>query len=105
MQNIPLITKQQMIDFIMAQPDDRPINMLNPDYYPSSNKCGCLMVEYAKDNFKISDECINVGFSAIYKGNDMEDVAELTFDMDDLVIGGFENESKTFGELKKHLKN
>jgi hypothetical protein len=101
---IPFITKKEMFDYIMKQPDDRPIDMLQCNVLPNSTECGCLMVEYTKDVFGITDASISTGHTGIYAGDNMDDVAELAFDMYDFVKNGFENESKTFGELKKCLK-
>lgn len=41
-----MLTKQQIYDFVNSQPDDREVNMF---HYHFEQKCGCVMVHYAKD--------------------------------------------------------
>ncbi len=41
------VTKQQMINYIFAQPDDR---MVNFSENLTNQDCGCVMVHYGKDN-------------------------------------------------------
>lgn len=43
------VTKQDILNWIEKQPDDRKINMLNTTL---NDECGCVMIEYAKDNFE-----------------------------------------------------
>lgn len=41
------VTKQQMIDYIFSQPDDRRVNFRENW---ANQDCGCVMVHYGKDN-------------------------------------------------------
>jgi hypothetical protein len=41
-----MISKQQIVNFIKAQPADRPVNMQEAG---SSCECGCIMVHYGKE--------------------------------------------------------
>jgi len=100
------ITEQKMRDFIMAQPDDRPVKMSTNVFHHNKDKCGCLMVEYVKDLFEVEKGKIFAGFSTISVGDDetkCKCVAELDFGMHTLIDCSFKNPSKTFGELKKCL--
>jgi len=100
------ITKQKMVDFIMAQPDSRPVNMLTNLFTHGEDECGCLMVEYVKDLFEIEKGQIAAGITNISIKNDdtkIKCVAELDFSMRNLLQSSFVNPSKTFGELKKCL--
>jgi hypothetical protein len=101
------ITKQQMIDFIMAQPDDRPINMRQNEFDVNKDDCGCLMVEFAKDYHNITEGRIYAGLELMgIKDNDRHiNLSQLGFSIRDLVKNSFLNDSKNFGELKKSLKN
>lgn len=50
---IPYVTLQELADFLMALPDDEPINMVSGDY---NDSCGCLMTKYGKSmGWKFSD--------------------------------------------------
>lgn len=41
------VTRQDMVDFIMAQPDEREVDF---DQTRIRDECGCLMVQYGKAN-------------------------------------------------------
>lgn len=43
-------TYQDLIEFINKQPDERPINMRES---ASSHDCGCLLVQYGRDELKL----------------------------------------------------
>ena len=46
------VTKQQIVDFINAQPASRRVNMSQNYSYES---CGCVMVHYGKDVLKLDN--------------------------------------------------
>jgi hypothetical protein len=66
----PIITKQQMFDFIASQPADRPIVMTQ---CYSSDVCGCLAIHYGQT---LTDQPFFASGSAI-AFNTMGIVAEL----------------------------
>lgn len=49
------ITDQEIVDFIKAQPDDRPVRMGQCE---SSNSCGCIMVHYGREVLHIEEPFI-----------------------------------------------
>ncbi len=44
------LTKQQVIDYINSQPDERPVDMMDFIAVPE-DKCGCLLVHIFRDKF------------------------------------------------------
>jgi hypothetical protein len=96
-----------MIDFIMAQPDDRPINMSKNLYKHGEDECGCLMVEYVKDLFEVERGQVAAGLTNISIDNGetkkIKCVAEIDFSMKNLLQYSFSNTSNTFGELKRSI--
>ena len=46
------VTKQEIIDFVFAQPDDRPVNMRESRI--NKEECGCVMVHYWSEVLKYS---------------------------------------------------
>ena len=96
------ITKQDMIDFILSQPDGRKVDMAKSR---AENKrlCGCVMVQYADEtlNHKGRVEC----GTTVILDKKAETIGELDFQLREIIENGYFNESKTFGELKKCLKN
>jgi hypothetical protein len=104
------VTRQNMLDFIKVQPNDRPINF-NEVY--SDQSCGCLMVHYGKHaNFDF--DCVSSAFwldtrkridnvAASFEEDESGNLISYT----DFVPPGFISAGKfelTYGELKEHLK-
>ena len=92
-----IVTKQELIDFVDAQPDDRPVNF--KQFY-STKDCGCLMIHFGKevlnltnqfwcDNFSWESNC---GKIAVIEG-------------DNFIFYNIVSNShvKTYGELKLNL--
>ena len=86
--------------WILAQPDERKVDMYESAMDIKQCPCGCLMVQFAREN-KI--DCYGCGVSAFYGGggviahiNDCSDCSDFIKNMCDLG-------PKTFGEVKKHL--
>lgn len=48
------VTIQEMVDYIMAQPPDRKVNW---GENLSIHECGCLMIQFARDNNIPAIEC------------------------------------------------
>jgi len=96
------ITKQEMLDFILSQPDEKKVDMLNPRV-GNKKVCGCVMVQYAyeKLNHKGYVEC---GTTVILDKTSTT-IGQLDFELREIIENGYLNNSKTFGELKKCLKN
>lgn len=91
------VTEKQMRDFILAQPDDRPINMQENK---SNAPCGCIMIQYGREH-GFGNGC-DVGMLCWIPPIGTVR-ASMTFSMRDLIDNDFSNQSKTFGELKKCL--
>lgn len=91
-----IITKQEIIDFIKSQPDDRPVNMRQ---MVSTDSCGCFMVHYGKEVLEIKRPFF-CGFQDFF--NTHYSLEESIFDIVKYnTIGA--SEFKTYGEFKKHL--
>ena len=93
------ITMKEMREYILSQPDEKPINMKVNHTPVGDEQCGCLMVQYAHEVLKMND--VNCGWCSI--NNHSGKQAHTDFTMGRLIDGGFANHSKTFGELKKCL--
>ncbi len=91
------ITKQQMVDFIFSQPDEREVDMVQA--HPEAS-CGCVMVHYGKEH--------NIPFS--FCGTSAFSVKELiTAVLIDCNYGTFWSSPSltskyTYKELKEHLR-
>jgi len=46
------VTRQQIIDFVRAQPNDRPVNM--DENSNNETGCGCVMIHYGREILKLS---------------------------------------------------
>lgn len=89
-----IVTKQQMIDYCFAQPDDREVNFSGSC---RSDPCGCVMVQYGIDNGIEFDGC---GISSWVSGN--KDTAVFEYGV---VYRAFRPCGIcTYGEIKKHLR-
>jgi hypothetical protein len=86
------VTKQEMIDFINSQPDDR---MVNFNEVHKESFCGCIMVQYG-----------------ISKGFEFTDVSIRKWHNNDEVIAKFVDTEYnyfiphyncTYGDIKAHL--
>lgn len=55
------LTKQQVIDFINSQPDERPIDFTEPNYSPGD--CGCLLVHLNQNVTSNYTDSIHCSFS------------------------------------------
>ena len=49
------VTTQEIVDFIFAQPRDRKVEMKEAS---SCDSCGCLMVQYGKEELKIEESFV-----------------------------------------------
>ena len=111
------VTKEQLLEYITKQPNDRPINFVENFFDQTIDKCGCLMVQYARDNFPNPSEYYGCGFSKwelLEKGWDDEYEVNLTGAIlaDDASITNIFLYScpyislqscKTYGEIKQLL--
>lgn len=101
------VTKQDIVDFIRKQPDDRKVSMNQTKY---DDKCGCVMVQYGKEVIK--KPFTHVGWASWWT-DDCEEIAKL---LNKYGVGGLACNDldvltddlrdelfacKTYGELKK----
>ena len=91
--------------YVLAQQDDKPINMRanHTRCVMKDSGCGCLMYQYAKDVLHIDDDiwCGTVNISPADVRKII--IAKINFPMSYFIEYGFESEARTFGELKKTL--
>lgn len=92
-----IVTKQELIDFVDAQPDDRPVDF---NQFYSIEDCGCLMVHFGKEVLKLKGRfsCDNTRW--IVKGNALAHLQDYNFIFYDIVS---DHQVKTYGELKLNL--
>lgn len=95
------ITIDDMREYILNKSDDTLVDMTENLW---SDPCGCLMVQYGREILGI--EKPSAGYCNIYDtdNNDAE-IAQLTFNMDDLINESFFCRVSNYGELKKRLRN
>ena len=93
------VTEKEMIDFIMAQPRDRPLNMY--DNY-TDDKCGCVMVHYGQAKGFEFDGCGYNEWEKEYEDDNPIVVAKLANDR--LYYDFVKNSTKTYGEAQDKLK-
>jgi hypothetical protein len=96
------ITKQDMIGFILSQPDEKKVDMLEPRA-KRKGTYGCIMVQYAYEKLNHKG-CVECGTTVILDKN-CGKIGQLDFELREIIENGYLNHSKTFGELKKCLKN
>lgn len=58
------VTQEEFIAFILAQPEDRPVNVAD---FHSTDPCGCPMVHYGKEVLGLTE--FNASSYDLYKGN------------------------------------
>ncbi len=92
------ITFEELQNYIIAQDDDRLVNMTHNHW---SDSCGCVMMHYATDVLTIEKPC--AGYASIYDENENE-VGQLSFNMNDLINDAFACEARNYGELKSRLR-
>jgi hypothetical protein len=90
-----IITRQNMIDFIMSQPDDKPVDFRGNHI---DAECYCPMMEYAIQN---NIRCDEAGTWTLWdKGRVAARLPQ------DTQYSDFKPENpKTYSDLKKHLMN
>ena len=95
-----IVTVKQLHDYVLAQPDDKPVRNGEND---ANDECGCVMVQYANDVLKLpknyacgfnnwNNKGENIEFARIQGGTRIHRIFSLTFTQF--------CDIKTFGELK-----
>jgi len=87
------ITRQELIDFIKRQPDEKEFWM---DQSTNQSSCGCLMVQYGREQNWDFEGC---GFTSWWSEAD-ELIAQIPFNIFSLAPNVTKN---TYGETKKFL--
>ncbi len=64
------LTKEQIKEFIFAQPDERPIKMGEISATGKDDRCGCLLIHLFRHYYPDYKGCIEAGFAADVKSND-----------------------------------
>lgn len=96
------ITKQEVIDFIKSQPNDREVNMQGSN---SDHECGCVMVHYGKDVLNMGNVSCGyydfISFSEDGSGHSVDATLEESIDS---IVGDSVWRQKgeiTYGEVKE----
>ena len=89
------ITKHDLESFIQAQPDDRPVDMLQNH---SEQPCGCVMVHYGR---QFIDEPFVAGYATLRVQTSHNIMYKLDHDAQVFMSGIiFQREAKTYGDIK-----
>jgi hypothetical protein len=95
------ITMGDMREYILNKPDETSVNMSENLW---SDPCGCIMVQYGREILGIEKPA--AGYCNIYDTDDNDtEIAQLAFNMDDLINESFFCRVSNYGELKKRLRN
>ena len=94
-----LVTKEDFVDWIMAQDDSKPVNMseINGDC-----QCGCVMVQYAKEVLHMEPSKIFCALS-LFEEIKMDSTHNRLNTSILEIIKGHWSEINNFGDLKKRL--
>lgn len=97
-------TKEQVIDFINAQPDDRAINFGESWIHPeddTSPKCGCLLVHMIQNTYpekvKLHGAACAFAWAESYVGNYKIETPHINTHLME------EKQITTYGQLKQHI--
>jgi len=98
------ISKQQLLDFINNQPDDRQVNFSENS---SRDSCGCLMVHMAKD---LGYDNFTCGLNGVYSTVNGNREQVLKFDnthsiIFDMMFLSKSERPKTYKEVKVLINN
>ena len=101
-----IVTKKEFVNWIKEQPDDRLVDMMETC---SDQPCGCVMVQYGKDVFKLDIDYIWCGGRKWWSERstllgEFDDSVTNIWDLFEGAYSGVKNVS-TFGELKPLIKN
>lgn len=91
------VTKQEIVEFIMAQPAERPLNMFES---LSSDICGCPMVHFGREVLHIKEK-----FSCLLKtwSIELQPYAQIE-DGDIFAIVETWQGTKTYGDIQARLR-
>lgn len=99
------VTVEQLFDFILAQPDDKPINFDQADYRSdrpaSENGCGCLYLQYILFNFPPPEELVCGVRTASYYLEESLDPQSIEFAMP---YSRFGTNHTTYRTLKERVR-
>lgn len=93
-----IVTEKQLIDFIYAQPKDRAVNFSESS---SQSECGCVMVQFGKEELKI-EKYFKCDFDSFIGTKFVLDKKARNIIINFLTIDS-EKELKNYGELQKVL--
>lgn len=97
-----IIRSNQLIDFALAQSDDRRVDFRQAAYKKDAGICGCIMVHYALEVLGNKDSEFIAGY---YSFGDAKHILEES--IDDVLMLPYNKFKtiKTYGDLKTHLRN
>lgn len=100
--NMKIVKEEDLLEFVMRQPDNRRVNM---DNNVSDDACGCVMVDYGREVLKL--EKFGCGFSAWEVLGRTEILAKIEtgesiFGLLKLPLGC---NVTTYGEIKQKMRN
>ncbi len=95
------LTKQQVIDFINSQPDDREVNMNQND---SEDSCGCLLIHLARQYYPDYKERFSASYTFVSPdtiSSEEDGYFKLITDSVALFIVGTNKQATTYKDLKQ----
>ena len=98
--NLSLATKEKFIDFVLAQPDDRPISMAD---IASNEDCGCVMVHFGKEVLGLKDFACH--FDYWYYHSDLPNLKKIVEikGLSDFIRALITYMVRNYGEAKKYI--
>lgn len=96
-----IVETKDILEFVMAQPDDRPVDMGNN---VANAKCGCVMIDYGRE--VLGFEEFACGYSAWEKvDSDNRHIAKIKGEQSifDLLNISAHRSVKTYGEIKQKI--
>ncbi len=99
----PILTKQDVIDFINSQPDERPVDMYNNIAAPDTG--GCLLVQLHKHYFPDNKDIIGASYTYVClhkleeKRKESEEALNIDFEVSLLPL--ISRGAKSYKELKQ----
>ena len=96
------ITEDQIVDFIFDRPADKAVNMREPC---SSDPCGCVMVQYAKEKLKgFKYRYFNCSFQSLtYKAGERNMTKNLEVSICSIIDPDQWLNIKKYGDIQKLL--
>lgn len=101
MTKIYTIKFSKFLKWLAAQPDERPVVMNRAFWTDNEGGCGCVMVEYARDNYKkVTFASAGIYSLTLTKGKSR---IRNNYDFEHPVFCKEIKDARNMGEIKRHF--